>query len=34
MENEIEIVNLIDEQEYLEKVSEWIWKEWDKEHRT
>lgn len=30
--NEIEIINLIEEQEYLEEVSEWIWKEWDKEH--
>lgn len=30
--DEIEIINLIEEQEYLEEVSEWIWKEWDKEH--
>lgn len=30
--NEIEIINLIEEQENLEEVSEWIWKEWDKEH--
>lgn len=32
MTDKIEIVNLIDEQEYLEKVSEWIWKEWSKKH--
>lgn len=30
--DEIEIINLIDEQEYLEEVSECIWKEWDKKH--
>lgn len=29
---EIEIVNLVDGQDYLEEVSEWIWKEWSKEH--
>jgi len=26
--NEIKIVNLADEQEFLPEVSEWIWKEW------
>lgn len=30
--DKIEIINLIEEQEYLEEVSEWIWKEWDKQH--
>jgi len=30
--NQIEIVNLIEKQEYLEEVSEWIWKEWSYEH--
>lgn len=28
--DEVKIVNLIDEQEYLNEVSEWIWKEWSK----
>lgn len=32
MIDKIEIGNLIDEQEYLEEVSEWIWKEWAKGH--
>ncbi len=32
MIDKIEIGNLIDEQEYLEEVSEWIWKEWSKGH--
>lgn len=32
MIDKVKIVNLIDEPEYLEEVSEWIWKEWDKEH--
>lgn len=32
MIDKIEISNLIDEQEYLEEVSEWIWKEWSKGH--
>jgi len=26
--DEIKIVNLADEQEFLPEVSEWIWKEW------
>lgn len=30
--NQIEIVNLIEKQEYLEEVSEWIWKEWSYGH--
>lgn len=30
--SEIEIINLIDAQEYLEEISKWIWKEWQKEH--
>ena len=30
--DEIKILNLIDEQEYIEEVSEWIWKEWSKCH--
>ena len=32
VKDEIEIVNLIDEQKYLEQVSEWIWKEWSECH--
>ena len=30
--NEITIVDLANEQEYLKEVSEWIWKEWSKEN--
>lgn len=30
--DEIKIVNLADEKEYLEEVSEWIWKEWSESH--
>lgn len=32
IKDEIEIVNLINEQEHLEQVSEWIWKEWSECH--
>ncbi|MDE5586856.1 MAG: GNAT family N-acetyltransferase [Bacilli bacterium] len=30
--DQIEIVNLIEKQEYLEEVSKWIWREWSYEH--
>ena len=30
--DEIEIVNLIDEPQYLEEVSKWIWQEWSECH--
>jgi len=30
--DEIKIVNLSDEQQYIEEVSNWIWEEWSKEH--
>ena len=30
--DKVEVVNLIDNQQYLEEVSKWIWQEWSKEH--
>lgn len=32
IKDEVEIVNLIEEQEYLNEVSEWVWKEWSESH--
>lgn len=31
---QVEIVNLLDNMQYLEEVSEWIWKEWSKSHNA
>lgn len=31
---EVKIINLLDDIKHLEKVSEWIWKQWDKEHNS
>lgn len=30
--NEVKIVNLKDEDKYLEQVSKWMWKEWSEKH--
>lgn len=30
--DDVKIVNLLDEQKYLEEVSEWIWAQWSKSH--
>ena len=31
---EVKIINLLDDIKHLEEVSEWIWKQWDKEHNS
>lgn len=31
---EVEVINLLDDIKHLEEVSEWIWKQWEKEHNS